>query len=126
MARIELEKTVQHMPVSMERMAVECKHDIARCKNYAELKQQLDSEQPEGSRAAAGDAGDGTFSSRPPLSLSPKARSFRKRGHNQHGASSSPDGRSPKSPGRESSSGGQGEDRAAIEHLLRGSLKTGT
>lgn len=121
LARIELEKTVQHMPVSMERMAVECKLDIARCKNFAELKQQLESDKPEGSRPAQ--EGEGTFSSRPHNGH--LARSFRRRGPRNHGASSSPDGRGPMSPGRESTQG-PGEDRTAIEDLLRASLQTGT
>lgn len=39
--RIELEKTIKHMPLSIERMTVQCKNDIAQCETFNELKEQL-------------------------------------------------------------------------------------
>lgn len=39
--RIELEKTIKHMPLSIERMTAQCKNDIAQCETFNELKEQL-------------------------------------------------------------------------------------
>jgi hypothetical protein len=39
--RIELEKTIKHMPLSPERMTVQCKNDIAQCETFNELQEQL-------------------------------------------------------------------------------------
>ena len=41
LGRIELEKSIKYMPVSAQRMTIECKDDIGKCKNYNELKGQL-------------------------------------------------------------------------------------
>ena len=38
MKRVEIEATIKHMPLSLERQTVLCKNDIAQCKNFDELK----------------------------------------------------------------------------------------
>ena len=41
MDRVELESKIKHMPLSIERMTVQCKNDIAQCSNYQEFRSQL-------------------------------------------------------------------------------------
>jgi hypothetical protein len=41
LAQIELEKSIKYMPISKEHLTIQCKDDIAQCKNYNELKAQL-------------------------------------------------------------------------------------
>ena len=38
MERVELEAKIKHMPLSIERMTVQCKNDIAQCSNYQEFR----------------------------------------------------------------------------------------
>ena len=45
LSRIEIEKSLKHMPISRERMTEQCKSDIAKCRNYNELKSMLLSEE---------------------------------------------------------------------------------
>ena len=40
-ARMQLESTIKHMPMSIERQTMLCRNDIAQCKNLNELKTQL-------------------------------------------------------------------------------------
>jgi hypothetical protein len=39
--KMELEATMKHLPLSIERMTMQCKNDIALCENFEELKTQL-------------------------------------------------------------------------------------
>ena len=36
--RIEVERRVQHLPISNERKIAQCRADISNCKNFEELK----------------------------------------------------------------------------------------